>query len=89
MKCPTPESAGIDRQQIGDAIQHFTCSFVRECEQQNVARINPVFEQVGYAIGKGARLSRPRAGDDKEWAGRRSNGCELLFVQFSGIINMD
>src|SRR6266508_605908 len=89
MKCPTPETAGIDRQQIGNAIQHFTGCFVREREQQNISRIDPVFEQVSHTIGKRSRFSRARAGDHKDRAGRGSYRSELLFVQFGGVIDMD
>ena len=89
MECPAPESARIDRQQIRDAIQHFAGCFVREREQQNISRIDAVFEQVRYAIRKGARFSRARAGDHKDRAGRSSDRRELLFVQLSGIINVD
>jgi hypothetical protein len=88
MKRPTPESAGIDRQQIRDAAQHFPRSFVGECEKQNVARIDPVFEQVSYAIRQSARLSRASAGNDKDGAGRRRDGRKLLFVQLSDVIDM-
>src|SRR6266487_3827966 len=89
MKCSAPESAGIDREQSRDTAEHFPRSFISECEKQDIPRINPVFEQVGYAISKGTRLSRARAGNDKNGTGRRSNRCELLFVQFSGIIETD
>ena len=44
VKCAAPKSAGIDRQQIRDAIEHLPRGFVREREQQNVARINSVLE---------------------------------------------
>ena len=73
MECPAPESAGIHRQQIRDAIQHFARCFVREREQQNISGIDAVFEQVRHAICKGARFARARAGDHKDRAGRSAS----------------
>ena len=89
VECPAPQSAGIHRQQIRDAIQHFAGCFVREREQQNISRIDPVLEQVRHAIREGARFSRACAGDHKDRSGRSSDGRELLFVQLSGVINVD
>ena len=89
MECSAPESARIHRQQIRDAIQHFAGCFVREREQQNISRIDPVLEQVRHAIREGARFSRARAGDHKDRARRSSHRRELLFVQLSGVINVD
>ena len=63
--------------------------FVREGEQQNISRIDPVLEQVGHAIGERARLARARAGDDKERARRSGHGRELLLVQLRGVIDVD
>ncbi len=89
MECPTPESAGVDRQQIRDAIQHFAGCFVREREQQNISRIDPVLEQVRHAIRKRASFAGACAIDHKDRSGRSSDGRELLFVQLSGVINVD
>ena len=80
MKCSAPESAGIERQQIRDAAQHFAGGFVRECEKQNVSRIDSVFQQVRNAIGEGACFPRARASDHKERTWRRSHCRKLLFV---------
>ena len=73
MKCAAPKSAGIDRQQIGDAIEHLARGFVREGEQQNVARVDPVLEQIGDAISERARFARARARDDEQRSGRRGH----------------
>ena len=89
MKRPTPKPAGIDRQQIRDAIEHLSRGFVREREQQNISRIDPVLEQVGYAIGKRARFTGARAGDDQQRPGRGRYRGELLLIQFRWVINMD
>ena len=89
MECPATESTGINRQQICDAIQHLAGSFVREREQQNVSRIDAVLEQIRDAIGEGARISRAGASDHKDRSGRSSDRRELLFIELSGVINVD
>ena len=80
MECATPKPAGIDRQQIRDAAQHFSRGFVRECEKQNISGINPVFEQVRDAISERACFPRARASDHKERTWWRSHCRKLLFV---------
>ena len=55
--CIGRRAARIDRQLIRDAPEHFTCSFVREREQQNISRIDPVLEQVRHAICEGPCFS--------------------------------
>ena len=89
MECSAPESARIHRQQIRDAIQHFAGCFIREREQQNISRIDPVLEQVRHAIREGSRFSRARSRDHKDRSGRSSDRRELLFVQLSGVIDVD
>jgi len=42
MKRPAPESAGVHGQKVCDAIEHLPRGFVRESQQQDVSRINPV-----------------------------------------------
>ena len=44
MKCSTPKSARVDRQQVRHAIQHLARGFVGESEQQNVSRVDPILE---------------------------------------------
>ncbi len=89
MECPAPKSAGIDWQQIRNAIQHFAGCFVREREQQNISGIDAVFEQVRHAIREGARFARARSRDYKDRSGRSAHRCKLLFVQLRGVINVD
>jgi hypothetical protein len=88
MECPAPESARIHRQQIRDAIEHFARGFVREREQQNVSRIDPVLEQVRHAIGEGARFARARAGDHQDRPRRSGHRRELLFIQLRRVIDV-
>jgi hypothetical protein len=82
-----PRVRSHPRQQIRDAIQHFAGCFVREREQQNISRIDPFSSRYATRY-EGARFPEPR---------RRSQGSgraeqyrrELLFVQLSGVINVD
>ena len=60
MKRPAPEPARVDREEIRDAIEHLARGFVGEGEEQDVARIDAVLEQVGDAISQGARLAASR-----------------------------
>ena len=89
MERSAPERTGIDRQQICDATQHFARGFVRECEKQDVARIDPVLEQIRHAISKRPRLTRARAGDDQKRSRRCRHRSELLFVQLHCVIDVD
>ena len=73
MKRPAPESARVHRQEIGDPIEHLARGFVGEGEEQDVARIDAILEQVGDAISQGARLAAARAGDDQQRTRRRGH----------------
>jgi hypothetical protein len=44
VKRPAPNSACVDRQQIGDAIEHLSRGLIRERQQQNIPRINSVLQ---------------------------------------------
>ena len=80
VKRPAPNPAGIDRQQVRHSIEHLPSGFVGEREQQNISRIDSVLEQVGHAIGQGARFARAGPGDDQLRAGLGGDGCELLLI---------
>jgi hypothetical protein len=70
-------------------LSRFERGFVREREQQNVSRIDPVLEQVRHAIREGARFSRARAGYHKDRAGGSGHRRELLFVQLSDVVDVN
>ena len=89
VKCAAPNPAGIDRQQIRDAIEHLPRGLVREREQQNISRIDSVLEQIRDAISERARFSRARAGDDEQRPGRRRHSRELLLIQLRRVIDVD
>ena len=80
MERPAPKPARIDREQIRDAIQHLSGGFIREGEQQNISRIDPVFEQVRNAVGKCARFATACARNHEQWPGRRRHRRQLLLV---------
>src|SRR5438105_127466 len=89
MECSAPKPTGIDREEIRDATQHLASSFVREREQQNISRINAVFEQIRHAIREGARFPGAGTSYHKERSGRRSYGRKLLFIELCDVIHMD
>jgi hypothetical protein len=89
MKSPAPESAGIDREQVGHAIEHLARGFIREGEKKDVARVDAVLEQVSDAISEGARFARASPGDDEQRSRRRGHGSVLLLVQLARVINAD
>ncbi len=89
MKRAAPKSARVHRQQIRDAIEHLARGFVRKSEQQDIARVDAVLEQIRDAIGEGARLPAARAGDDQERTGRRRHRRELLLIQLRRVIDID
>ncbi len=62
MKGPAPEPTGIDWQKVGHSVEHLAGGFVREGQQEDVARIDPILQKVSDTISKGARLcpSQPR-----------------------------
>lgn len=89
MKSPAPDAAGVDREQIGHAIEHLAGCFVGKSQQQDIARIYSILQQVGHAVSQGARLARTGAGNDELRTRRRDDGGQLLFVQFGLVINTD
>ena len=89
MKGAAPKPAGVDREQIRDAIQHLARGFVREGEEENVPRVDSVFEQIRHAISERARLAATRARDDKKRSRRRGHRRELLLIQLRRVIDID
>ena len=89
VKRAAPEPAGIHRQKIRDAIEHLPRGLVRESEQQDIARVDPVLEQISDAISQRARLPAARAGDDQQRTRRRGHRRELLLIQLRRVIDVD
>ena len=89
VKGSAPESARVHRQKIRHAIEHLPRGFVRESEQQDIARIDAVLEQIGDAIGQRARLAAARAGDHQQRPRRRRHRRELLLIQLRRVIDVD
>src|SRR5882724_963169 len=88
MKRSTPKLAQFASDQIRDSPHHFGGGFVREREQQNPFRRNPLLQQIRDAISQRARFARTRARDDKRRAGRRGDGGKLLRIEFARVINL-
>ena len=71
------------------AIEHLTRGFVCESEQEDVAGVDSVFEQVCHPISQRTRFSRACAGNHKDRTRRRGYRSKLLFIQLSGVIDVD
>ena len=89
MKRAAPKAARIHRQQIRHAIEHLPRGFIRKRKQQDIARVDPVLEQIRHAIGQRARLPAARAGDDQERPGRSRHRRELLLIELRRVIDVD
>ena len=89
MERPAPKPARIDREQIRDAIQHLSGGFIREGEQQNISRIDSVFEQVRNPVGECARFATACARDHEQRTGRSRYSRKLLFIQLCRVIDVD
>jgi hypothetical protein len=87
MKGAAPNPGCVDRQQIRNTIEHLPRGFVGKGKQQNVARVHPVLEQIGDAIGQGARFSRSRARNHQQRTRWRRHRRQLLLIQFRRVIN--
>jgi hypothetical protein len=68
-------------------VQHFLRGFVGEGEQKNFAGTNALGQQVGDAVGEGARFAGagPRENEQRTRFGR--NGGELLVVELPAKID--
>ena len=88
MKSAAPEGTEFVAEEVGNAAHHFGSGFVGEGEQQDSFRGDALFEKEGDAIGEGAGLAGPGAGNDEGGAWRGGDGGELLFVQFARIVNV-
>ena len=71
MKRSAPESARVDRQKFATRSSIWRAALFVNVSSKDVARIDPVLEQVGDAIRQGARLARAGAGDDQQRTRRR------------------
>ena len=89
VKRAAPEPTRIHRQEIRHAVEHLARGLVRESEEQDVARINPVLEQIRHAIRERPRLAAPRARDHQQGPRRCCDGRELLLIQLRRVIDID
>jgi len=89
MKRPAPKPACIDGQQIRNSIEHLPRGFIREREQQDISRIDPVLEQVRNPVGECARFATACACDHEQRTGRSRYSRKLLFIQLCRVIDVD
>jgi len=89
VECAAPKRGDFLSEQIRNAPHHFTGGLVGECQQQDAVGGDALFEQIRDAIGKRARLARTGSRDDERRTGWRSDGGELLRIQFARVINLE
>ena len=84
-----PEAGGLTGDEVVDAFDHFACGLVGEREQEDVVRGDGIGQQVGDAVGQGARFARASAGDDQRLSCGSGHGCMLLVIEFRPEIDLD
>ena len=89
MKGAAPDAGRVNREEVDDPVEHLAGGFVRKGEEEDVARVDPVLEQIGDAIGEGARFARAGPGDDKQRPGWGGDGGVLLRVGLRCVIDAD
>ena len=82
MEGAAPKVAAGNPCEILDALQHLARGLVGESEQEDLVGLHALVQQVGHAVGEGARLARARAGQHQRRAGRCCHGGVLLVVEF-------
>ena len=87
MKRAAPDAARVDGDELFDAREHLARRFVREREQQDVGRVDAVFDEPRHAIGERACLAAACAGDNEHRSFARHHDFELLGVQLFFIAN--
>ena len=88
VKRAAPQRRQFLSQQIRHPPHHLPGRLVRERQQQNAVRRNPLLQQIGHPVGQRARLARARPGDHQRRPRRRRHRRVLLRVQFARIINL-
>src|SRR5216684_4581519 len=79
--------AGALANELLDALKHLLRRPPRKCEQQYRARRDATLDKPCDAINQRARLTRPGAGNDQQWAIAMSHGSELRGVQDLGVLD--
>ena len=89
MKSPAPQRPHLlPTEQIRHAPHHFLRRLVRERQQKNAIRRNPLLQQIRHPIRQRARLARTRPGDHERRPRLGAHRRELLFIQLARVINL-
>ena len=80
MKRAGPQVGGVLWNELAHPLHHFPRRLVRKCQQQNLARLDPVIEQPRHSIRQRPGFSRTRTGNDQRLARRRTNRLVLLRI---------
>ena len=87
MEGAAPEAAWLDAGQLVDAVEHFLGGFVGEREQQDVAGLDAFGEQVGDAVGEGARFAGACTGEHEQRPRLGRDGGVLLVVELGAEVD--
>ena len=87
VKCAAPEAVGLDAGEILHAVEHLPCGLVGEGQEQDLVRFDALGQEVGDAVGEGARLARARAGEHEQRAGRSGDGGVLFVVEIAAEVD--
>jgi hypothetical protein len=69
-------------QQVAHALLHLRRGLVGERHGQNRMAVHALLDQVGDAVGNGARFSRARSGENQDWAIKGGCSFTLAGIQF-------
>jgi len=81
---PPPDGVGRRRAHCGNgtgAAEHLLGRAAREREKEDPARVDPLMQEMGHAVGKGPRLPAARAGNDKKRAVPERYCRSLLVIE--------
>ena len=87
VKSAAPDVLCLVGDELFDALQHLPGRLVREGEEEDIFRCNPVVEKVGDAVGQCPRFAASGSGNDERRAGRCRHGGELSIIQFLPVID--
>ncbi len=80
MECSAPQLPQIDLCEQCNAVQHFSRCFICEGKKEDLGRIDPRFEQPGYAISNRSRLTAARASNNQNGAISADHNLQLLRI---------
>jgi hypothetical protein len=81
VKRAAPDAARVDGDELLDAAEHLPRRFVRERDDEDVGRIDAVFDEPRHAIGERPRFAAARPGDDEHRPVAGHDHLELFRIE--------